>query len=134
MNYEVCLKTNKDEVFSIIGPVPPGELNDIGTFRERGLKDKIPDGKRLLGDAGYTGEPDYILTKNTFDPWEVTDFKNRALSRQENFNQKLKRYGILNEKFRHGVNNHKFAFEAVAAIIIYEMEHGDHLLDPYPAI
>ena len=102
-------------------------------FRKRGgLKDNIPVGKRVIGDRGYTGEPDIISTQNEFDPREIAEFKERVLSRHETFNGRLKGFKCLSTKFRHGVENHKVAFEVVCVIVQYEMENGSPLFDRYP--
>ena len=87
----------------------------------------------LIGDKGYRGEPEFVSTSNEFDPKEIADFKNRASARHETFNQRLKTFKCLTEKFRHGVSNHKVAFEAVCVITIYQLENGSiSLLDAYP--
>ena len=70
---------------------------------------------------------------NLFDPRDMAEFKQRVLARHESFNQRLKSFRCLTTKFRHGIDDHKVAFEAVCVITIYEMENGSPLFDPYPA-
>lgn len=94
--------------------------------------EKLPAGKRLIGDRGYTAEPDFISTSNDFDPREIAEFKDRAQARHETFNGRLKSFKCLSTKFRHGIENHKVAFEVVCVIVQYEMENGSPLFDPYP--
>jgi hypothetical protein len=36
----------------------------------------------VIGDEGYSGEPDYISTKNEFDPRESAELKERVLARE----------------------------------------------------
>jgi len=121
-------------------------VNDITVFRgetskglEKSLKNKVHAEGVILGreirgiaDEGYRGEPDYLSTRNKFDPEELANFKNRALARQETFNSKLKTFGILREAFRHPWQQHQVAFEAVCAVILYKMEAGEGLFDAYP--
>jgi hypothetical protein len=132
VDYEIGLRVHKSQLAWINGPFPAA-THDIEVFR-RGLKEKVPVGKRVIGDAGYTGEPDLISTQNDFDPREIAEFKERVLSRHETFNARIKNYNCLTTKFRHGVENHKVAFEAVCVIVMYEIDNGSQspLLDPYP--
>ena len=88
--------------------------------------------KNILGDMGYEGEPDYISIGNSFDPRELAEFKDRALSRHESFNSRIKIFDCLTTKFRHGVDNHKVAFEAICVIVVYKLENGSPLFDAYP--
>jgi hypothetical protein len=53
--------------------------------------------------------------------------KNRAKARQETFNKRIKIFKILDERFRHSVKKHKAVFEAVCALVQYEMENGHPL-------
>jgi len=68
-------------------------MHDINIFRgddgtgEPGLRDRVPPGKKGIGDSGYVGErPTYMTTPNTHDPKELRLFKGRARARQECFN------------------------------------------------
>lgn len=132
LSYEIGLKINKPKLVWVNGPIPPGLHPDISIFRQK-LKKKIPKDRRVVGDEGYRGEPDIISTQNDFDPRELAEFKERVLARHESFNQRLKNFDCLTTKFRHGIENHKSAFEAVCAIIMYEIESGGMtLFDPYP--
>jgi hypothetical protein len=96
------------------------------------LKNKIPAGRKVIADEGYRGESDIISTRNELDPRDIAEFKERVMSRHETFNQRLKNFDCLSTKFRHGVDKHKVAFEAVCAIVMYEIENGGTtLFDPY---
>lgn len=73
-----------------------------------------------------------ISTHNEFDSKEFAYFKERVKARHETFNQRLKNFDCLSTKFRHGIDNHKEAFEAVCVIVMYEIENGgSSLFDPY---
>ena len=130
LNYEIGIQISQSRVVWVNGPFP-ASLNDLTVFREKGLKEALPTGKRCMGDEGYTHE-ETISTRNDFDPTELAMFKWRALSRHETFNSRLKSFHCLKSKFCHGITKHKVAFEAVCLILIYEMENGSPLLDPYP--
>eukprot|EP00957_Ditylum_brightwellii_P075551 5742024-Ditylum_brightwellii.AAC.1 len=77
----------------------------------------IPEGKRVIGDDGYNGEPNAISTCNEFDSYELSNFKDHVLVRHESFNSCLKAFKVLKTKLHHGVSNHKIVFEAVCAIV-----------------
>ena len=132
VNYEIGLQIDQSKLLWVNGPYPAGEFNDIQTFRTKGLKDKIPVGKRLIGDKGYKGEPDSISTQNDLDPREIAEFKERSQSRHETFNSRLKNFKCLSTRYRHNLSFHKVCFEAICVILIIEMELESPLFDPYP--
>ena len=103
--------------------------HDIKKFREKGLNDKIPAGKRIIGDNGYRGEDGIISTPNAHDPADVRKFKSRARARHESFNGRLKKFRCLDVPFHHGVEKHRIVFEAVCVICQYHLENGSPLFD-----
>jgi hypothetical protein len=131
IDYELGLRIHESKLAWIYSS--PAGTNDIDIFRQA-LKGALPDGKRVVGDRGYTGEPDYISYRNPLDPREIQDFKDRALSRHEHINGRLKRFACLTRRFRHGVRMHKVVFTAVCVIQQYDMDNGSQepLMDAYP--
>ena len=103
------------------GPTAPGEHNDLVVFRQA-LKGKLPPGKQAIGDKGYSGEEEFISTYNDLDPREVAAFKERVCARHETFNKRVKVFDCLTKRFRHGVENHKIAFEAICVLTVLEFE------------
>lgn len=131
LNYEIGLSIHKPQLKWVKGPTPPGEFPDISVFRQE-LKNKIPPGRKVIADDGYKGEPDIISLRNEFDPREIAEFKERVMARHETFNQRLKNFNCLSQRFRHGIERHKVSFEAVCVIVMYEMTYGGaSLFDPY---
>ena len=112
----------------INGPFPAG-INDITVFREHGLKEKIPNGKKLIADNGYRGEKDRIATPSRYDSDELKIFKRRARARQESFNQRIKTFCCLSNRFKHPICKHKEVFEAVCVIVQYQIEGENPLFD-----
>ena len=107
-------------------------MHDLTIFRAaNGLKEMIPQGKRVIADNGYTStqEQGILSTPNSHDIREVRKFKSRARARHESFNGKVKNFRCLAEQFRHGVSNHKIVFEAVCIIVQYQLENGSPLFD-----
>jgi DDE superfamily endonuclease len=132
--YEIALSINKPRLAWVHGPVRPGKYNDLSLFRlalKEEMETKAP-GRRIIGDKGYRGETEIVSTRNEFDPPEIAEFKDRVLARHETFNQRLKVWGCLNVKWRHSLDLHKMAVEAICALTMYQIDNGStSLFDPY---
>jgi hypothetical protein len=126
-NYELALSIRDNALVWINGPTKAGAGPDITVLREGGLLEKIPAGKRGIGDNGYRGENFFISTPNPYDSKDVKEFKRRTLARHESFNGRLKNFKILDTRFRHGMKEHKIVFEAIAVICQYQMENESPL-------
>jgi hypothetical protein len=118
------------------GPFKAGN-NDTQIYNERGLKDKIPEGKFLLGDLGYQGAVG-IITANPYETYEEKAFKRKHRARIEHYNGRLKSFGILNQTFWHkGGNSSGSRFEkqknvmrAINVIVTIQLDNGFPLFDP----
>ena len=132
VDYEIGLKINEDKVLWVSGP-HPAAVHDSTIFEKEGLKKRIPIGKMAIADDAYK-KHENVSTKNCFDPREIGWFKDRVMARHETFNRRLKVFDCLRTKWRHGIEKHKIAFEAICVITIYELENGSQegLLDPNP--
>jgi len=75
--YEIAVSVFQNKLIWIKGPFPASK-HDITIFRQKGLKNKIPQGKKAIADRGYCGEPALISTPNFFDPPDLRKFKSRA--------------------------------------------------------
>lgn len=128
MNYEIAISVYTNALVWVNGPFPAGG-HDITVFRSKGLKDKIPTGKKGIADNGYRGEVAILSTPNAHDPPELRKFKSRARARHESFNARLKSFRCLDVRFRHGVEKHRSVFEAVCVICQYQLENGSPLFD-----
>ena len=130
--YELGISIYENKLVWINGPFYAG-VSDITIFRSA-LKDRIPEGKKVIVDRGYEGEEadaGMLSMRCRYDPEEVRIFKRRVRARHENFNGRIKTFKILDERFRHGgLEEHKVVFEAVCIIQQYEMENGRPLIDP----
>jgi DDE superfamily endonuclease len=143
VNYEVGVSLHEPKLLWVYSPTAPGELTDLTVF-QKCLKHHLPIGARLIADGIYASEPEYISTKNDLDSEEIRQFKNRAMARQENFNQLLKVFEVLNKVYRHGVKEsanieesdnipHGESFRACCVLTMFQLENkSTHLLDPYP--
>lgn len=131
LTYEIALAIHHEQLIWTNGPFPAGQ-NDMKVFKKPGgLLSRIPDGKKIIADQGYVGEPDKVATRNTFDCPELKEFKKRVKARHETFNGRLKVFAILDESFRstgpHRMDKHKVVFETCCVIVQYEMENGQPL-------
>jgi len=131
LSYEIAIDIYTSQIIWINGPFPAGH-NDILIFT-KALKDKIPDGRRAIGDEGYRGYPEKIRTRNKYDTPEMKRFRERVKARYQTFNWKLKQFSIFEERFRSKgetrLEKHKAAFEAAAVVAQYEMDNGHPLFD-----
>ena len=133
--YEVVLKTNKLELVWLNGPFPAA-THDKRIFRMFGLLDKLklgPAGRKLIADDGYIAVDllEFLSLRNELDPREIQVYKERCLSRHESFNYRLKTFKCLDSRFRHGVEMHGKVTNAVAVILLYNVDDGEPLFDPF---
>jgi hypothetical protein len=84
----------------------------------------IPAGKKVIADKGYRGENEKISIPNSHDSLEVKDFKKRARARHETINKRLKDFKILSERYRHGVDTHDVAFDAVCVLVQNDLKYS----------
>jgi len=122
---EVALDLFENQVVWINGPFP-ASTNDLNIFRA-GLKDKIPAGKKFIGDKGYRAEEAIVSTHNALDDDDVRTLKKRAMARQESFNSRIKQFGCCSGRFRHKLHKFKSYVEAVIILCQYQMENGSPL-------
>lgn len=126
---KIAISTFDCKVVWINGPFPAGK-SDIRIFQNDGLKDKIREGKRAITDSLYVGEAGTCSIPYNGDEPALQNFKGRARLRHESFNGgRIKNFQCLAETFRHGVEKHKIAFEAVCTIVQYQMDNGARLFD-----
>lgn len=120
VNYEVVLHLWEDRIISFrqTDAATPGDLENFRNV----VRDKIPDGKRGIGDEGYRGESDVISTRNPLDAEHVKAFKARAKSRHETINEHLKTFKCMKEDFRHGKVKHGQCADAIAVLCQFGME------------
>ena len=141
LKYEFCLATREPKICHISGPHVPSK-HDITVFRggdadekeedrdQSALYFKVEDDERLIGDAGYSGEPTKVVVTRDEQSSDFKEFLARAKNRQETFHWRLKSFNILGHRFRHGVNTkermrmHRMAVELVAGIVQYDYENG----------
>ena len=135
VKYIVAISIYGAQCVFIDGPFPAGSFNDIAAFRSK-LKSVIRAGKKVVVDGGFPPNPKserelkmLALPRQGYGGKEFRNFKSRVRCRHETFNSRLKFYSCLSQVFRHGVEKHKHAFEAVCVTVQYEMDNGAPIFD-----
>mgnify|MGYP005846334489 CR=1 FL=1 len=126
LTYEVALHLWENRVVWFNGPFPPNDGGDAAIFKEKGLQDKIPAGRKAIADKIYKGIAKIAL-HNSLDTPAVREFKGRARARQESIMSRLKSFGVLKQRFRHGIAKHEKIARAVMVICVFQMENGSPL-------
>jgi len=127
-SYEIGIRVHDGKCVWLNGPFK-SSMHDFNIFKNHGLRDKIPNGKRVIADSGYGGLPEVISTPNSFDSVEVAKMKSRARCRHETFNGRLKNFGCLRLGFRHDLEKLGPCIEAVAVVVSYQIENGHPLYE-----
>lgn len=147
LKYEFAVALRRPDIVWIRGPVPAGEMNDYTMFRggtknekkekmdKNALYFKLPDGKKAIGDSGYEGMPEKVTVTRDGQSKELKQFLGRAKNRQESLHSRLKSFGALNDRFRHGKSTkdkldlHQMCVDAVCVAVQYDMENGRPIYD-----
>ena len=114
MRYEVgiCIQTGK--IVWTNGPFACGEWNDLRIARSA-LIYELDEEEKALADGGYNDGGIFFETPtghNNFDQ----RMKAKARARHECVNRRFKQWGILQNRFRSGVEQHGVIFMAIANI------------------
>ena len=130
LKYEIAIDSYTSKVVWINGPFRGGEHD--GNIYKMGLRDKIPDGKKVVCDRVYgkkSEQDDYkkLSLPNLCDSKELANLKARLRCRHETFNGRIKFFRSLADTYHHANNKHQFVFEAVCVLVQYQMEHGSPL-------
>jgi hypothetical protein len=150
VSYEVCVDAVKNRIVWASGPFPAA-THDITIFRGGKAKEKhkwrksslyhlIPEGKRLVGDSGYVGEPDKVSCTLGGHSAKTKELFARLKSRQESLFRRYKSLNIMGgAPFRHKgkqgggsqerMRVHGLVFDAITVVIQYGLESDDPLFD-----
>lgn len=127
-SYEVVCEIYFSQIVHISGPHKAGKNDKTKFKRKDGYRDKMSRGpfKLAVADRGYIDKDcmPFLCIPNSLDSPELAAFKSRARCRHETLNGRFNNFKILQDKFRHGMDRHKIAFEAVCVIVQYQMDHG----------
>lgn len=121
LRFEVGIAIQTGDCVWLNGPFPPAPFPDGKIAKEMGLWDMLDEGETFVCDGVYYGEK---ANKPTGLNNDLEWMKKNARNRHETFNGRLKKYGALNQPFRHGVEKQAQCFLAIAKIsqIVHEVE------------
>jgi hypothetical protein len=114
-----------------------GSLNESKSkWNKKALYFNIPDSiRKLVGDSGYSGQPDKVTTTSDAHSPETKSLFSRIKSMLESCNGRFKNFNVINHPFRQKggteekLRKHKAAFEAVAVLVQYDIENGRSLFE-----
>jgi hypothetical protein len=112
LKYEIAIDVCASKVIWISGPHKVG-VHHTTIFTEKGLKAKIPQGKKVISVCIYGSKA------------EPHDHEKLALpnlcdrSRHESFKSRLKCFPLLADTYHHDLEKYVLVFEAVAVIVQY---------------
>ena len=124
LNYQIATHIFKNQIcYANTGD--PGSVHDMTAMRAEFIA-LLPEGARVIADAGYTGkselEKKLFSVGSSFDTQDVKTFKKRARARQESVNKRLKQYLCMANKFTDGVDRHQECFAACLVLTQYSIE------------
>ena len=143
LKYEFAVSACRPAVVWIRGSFP-ASVHDITIFRgEKPDQEKedwdqsalyfkmqeLGGGKKAIGDSGYAGEPDLVITKKRGQSADYKKILDRILQREETLHVRMKAFNVLGTRFRHGKNTadkmefHGHCFKAVTVLIQYDYEN-----------
>ena len=151
LTYLLAVDTVKDRIVWAEGPFPAA-THDVTIFRggtvkggkenwrKSSLYHQIPDGKRLVGDSGFVGEPTKISTTLGGHSGETKELFARFKSRGETLFRAYKALEITGgSSFRHkgkrggGAKGkmafHGLVFDAITVVMQYSLETDGPLFD-----
>jgi DDE superfamily endonuclease len=127
--YEIVIHVRSQKILWVSGPYQAG-MPDVEMPRQPdGILTKIPAGKKIIADKAYRGEANKLSTPNPHDSAVVSAYKGRARARHETVNKRIKDYQIAQQRFRHCIEKHKVAFEAVCILVQYDLENNNPLFE-----
>lgn len=123
LRYEIGICIRTGDIVWVNGPYPCGAWPDIKIFRHK-LKHKLAPGEQVEADNGYRGEPMTVRQKKEYVSRVDRKAKATALNRHECENALVKKWGCLNQNFRHHIKNHGMCFAACATLTQMSIENG----------
>ena len=107
------------DIVHLDGPHPPGDWNDLMTFRTH-LKDKLDDGERVIADDGYKAEDPYCVVApgglRAGDNKQKKKARGLVGGRHETINERVKQFKVLTDRFRHDIGKHGDCFRACVVL------------------
>jgi hypothetical protein len=132
--YEIGVSTVDDVGCCWVSDPYPAGHNDKQIFRKSGLQQwLVARGKKAIADDGYefVKGGGVSIPNSQYESKATNIYKRRARARHENYNGRIKTFGILKNKFRckgkRMMAKHKTVFVAVCVIANYQILNGSPL-------
>ena len=87
-------------------------------------------GEWIVGDKGYRDGMQFCIPKG-YGPGWLQDMTAAATARHETVNGRLKRFGILSQRYRQELEAHEATFLAVTNVVNCEMAMGYQPMEVY---
>ena len=127
LRYEVCVAILTGDIVWVNGPFACGLWSDWKIFSQGGLVSNLDEHERVEADDGYLpGDPEFVKTRSGIfhDNHEI---RNTVRARHETVNKRMKQFGALSSKFRHGMDKHGIVFDAIAVLTQISFNRGETL-------
>jgi len=122
VRYEIGICIQTGWIVWAYGPFPAGKYPDL-KISKKAILNKLSEGEKLLADSGYSNG--FFVTPTGLQN-DREYMKHKARARHETCNGRFKRWGILNQTYRHNLIDHGIYFDAIANLtqleIMYESE------------
>ena len=92
--------------------------------------EELGQGKKAVGDSGFAGEPEKVITTKSHHSKQLKEFLARMKNRQESLHIRLRAFNILENRFRHGKGTedkmelHGVCVSAISVIVQYDFHNG----------
>lgn len=123
LRYEVAVCIQTGHIVWVYGPIRCGEMNDLSIFRSN-LKRLLAPGEMVEADAIYRSDS-RVRGPNDCVSRADKSAKSRARARHETVNRRLKQFGCLKQRYRHGLQKHRQVFTAAAVCTQISFLNGE---------
>ena len=125
LKYQITLCAQRKQCVNIYGPVRGG-MGDKDMLERSGVLDLLRLGKLACCDRGYIAKKfmKKVSWPNPHDSKETSNFKSHIRLRHETFNGRMSYYAAMNETWEHSIEQHGWAFRAIAVTIQYSLNNG----------
>lgn len=113
LRYEIAVGIRNGLIVWVFGGKPCGEFSDLSLAREELVYRLLPN-EKVVADNGYKDGTIFIYSQAR--PQSAALIK-EILARHETVNGCFKRFAVLDDRFRHGLEKHHWCFYAIANIV-----------------
>lgn len=123
VRYDVALNIATGDIVYWGGGYPAGQYPDLVIAR-MGIIPLLRPGEKIIADKGYADTNYFIFPT---DLRGDNSLIKKVTARHENINARLRCWGFLRNRFRHGVMMHNKYFSAVMEIEQFKLKHGNKM-------